>query len=254
MKKLVSLLLCLCMVLSLFAVAESGGTITGSAQGFASPVGVEFTVEDGKITALTVDDSGETYPSAGIDRAASVEQLIAAILEAGSTEGIDTATGATFTSKAVVEAINAAMSEGSGEALAFTPGTYEVTAAGYNGPSTFAVTFSEDALTGIEVVRSTETAHVGDIAFAPMIADMIAANGTGVDGVAGATFSARALREAVNAAAVEAGCTNLDAFKSATFVHEAQEPIDLTYDVVIVGAGGAGLAAAAQAAQTATPC
>ena len=56
--------------------------------------------------ALTVDDSAETYPTAGIDRAASVEKLIAAILEAGTTEGVDTATGATFTSTAVVEAVN----------------------------------------------------------------------------------------------------------------------------------------------------
>ena len=153
MKKLVSLLLCLCMLLGLSAVAE-GGTLTGSAQGFASQVGVEFTVEDGKITSLIVDDSGETYPTAGIAREDSVEQLIAAILEAGTTEGVDVTTGATFTSTAVVEAINAAMSGGAEAAeLAFTPGTYEATAAGYNGPSTFAVTFSEDAITGIEIVR-----------------------------------------------------------------------------------------------------
>ena len=37
-----------------------------------------------------------------------------------------------------------------------------------------------------------------------MIADMIAANGSGVDAVAGATFSSRALRTAVNAAAEQA--------------------------------------------------
>ena len=97
MKKIVALLLSLCMLMSCAAFAEGGEVLTGSAQGFASSVGVEFTVEDGKITALTVDDSGETYPTAGIDRAESVEKLIAAILEAGSTEGIDASTGATFT-------------------------------------------------------------------------------------------------------------------------------------------------------------
>ena len=47
MKKLVSLLLCLCLLLGLSAVAE-GGARTGSAQGFASQVGVEFTVEIGR--------------------------------------------------------------------------------------------------------------------------------------------------------------------------------------------------------------
>ena len=33
------------------------------------------------------------------------------------------------------------------------------------------------------------------------------------------------------------------------FAYEAQDPIEVTHDVVIVGAGGAGIAAAAQAAQ-----
>lgn len=82
-----------------------------------------------------------------------------------------------------------------------------------------------------------------------MIADILAANGTGVDAVSGATFTSAAIRSAVNDAAQQAGCTNLDAFKANKVVHEAQDPIEETYDVVIVGAGGAGIAAAAQAAQ-----
>ena len=90
---------------------------------------------------------------------------------------------------------------------------------------------------------------MGDVAFEPMIADILAANGTGVDAVSGATFTSAAIRSAVNDAAQQAGCTNLDAFKANKVVHEAQDPIEETYDVVIVGAGGAGIAAAAQAAQ-----
>ncbi len=53
----------------------------------------------------------------------------------------------------------------------------------------------------------------------------------------------------MNNAAEQAGCTNLDAFKANTVVHTAQAAIEETYDVVIVGAGGAGMTAAAQAAQ-----
>ena len=82
MKKIVALILSLCLAMSMLAFASADAeTKTGSAQGFASEVKVEMTIEDGKITALTVDDSGETYPSAGIDRAASVEKLIEAILD-----------------------------------------------------------------------------------------------------------------------------------------------------------------------------
>ncbi len=254
MKKLVALFLSLCLALGMIAVASGDAvTYTGSAQGFGSEVKVEFTVEEGKITSLTVDDSAETYPLAGIERANSVEKLIEAILAAGTVDGVDTATGATFTSTAVVDAIKAALASAGGDAapaeIGFTAGTYEATAEGYNGPTTVKVTFSENAITAIEVVSTVETGHVGDVVFEIMIPEMLEANGSGVDGVSGATFSSRALRNAVNEAAEQAACTNLDAFKAAKVEHVAGDPIEETYDVVVVGAGGAGMAAAAQATQ-----
>ena len=253
MKKLLSLLLAVSMVFGMTAVVTAEPAhFEGSAQGFGSQVKVKVDLEDGKVVALDVDDSGETYSAIGVERANSVEKYIAAVIEAGSAADVDVHTGATFTCTAIKEVVDEALSDKKADAdapLAFKAGEYEASAEGYNGLSTFKVTFSDTALTGIEVVKSTETAHVGDIAFAPMIADMIAANGSGVDAVAGATFSSRALRNAVNDAAKQAECTNLKAFQAATVIHEAQADIELTYDVVIVGAGGAGLAAAAQAAQ-----
>jgi fumarate reductase flavoprotein subunit len=78
---------------------------------------------------------------------------------------------------------------------------------------------------------------------------MIEGNGTGVDSVSGATFSSRALKDAVNAAAEEAKVSDLDAFKSNKVEVTPAADIDDTWDVVVVGAGGAGMAAAAQAAQ-----
>ena len=250
MKKLVALLLSLCLILGMTAFA-SAEEKTGSAQGFGSEVKVTVTVEDGKITGLDVDDSGETYSLAGFNRADTVEKLIEAIVAAGTVDGVDTVAGATATQKAVLEAVGKALAD-AGEApaeLAFTAGEYEATAYGYNGNVTAKVTFSDTALTGIEITSSMETAHVGTDAFEIMIPDMLQANGTGVDGVSGATFSGRALREIVNAAAEQAGCTNLDAFKSNKVEHPASETIEKTVDVVVVGAGGAGIAAAAQATQ-----
>ncbi len=258
MKKLLALMLSLCMLLGCMALAEGETVLTGTAKGFASDVSVEVTVDaDGKIIALTVDDSNETYPTAGIDRAESVEKLIAAILEAGTVEGIDTTTGATFTSTGVVDAINAALAsagaeeggDAAGAEMAFTAGTYEATADGYNGPLTISVTYTDSAIESIDIVDSVETGHVGTPAFEIMIPEMIEANGAGVDGVSGATFSTRALRNAVLDTAEQAGCTNMDAFKAAKVEHAAGDPITKTCDVVVVGAGGAGMAAAAQAAQ-----
>ena len=69
MKKLVALLLSFCLAFGMLAVASADAeTKTGSAQGFGSEVKVTVTVEDGKITALEVDDSGETYTMGGFDR------------------------------------------------------------------------------------------------------------------------------------------------------------------------------------------
>ena len=251
MKKFLCLLLTAAMLMGVLSVVIAEQTVyTGTSRGFASDVTVTVTLEDGKVVALDVDDSGESYTLAGIQRENSVDKLVEAILASGGTEGVDATTGATFTSTAVLNVVNEALAGGADETpVAFTAGEYTATARGYNGNSTFKVTFSDSAITGIEVVSSTETGHVGDIAFAPMIADMLEANGSGVDSVSGATFSSNALRNAVNDAAEQAGCTNLAAFKAAKVEHTAGEPIEETYDVVIVGAGGAGIAAAAQAVQ-----
>ena len=250
MKKLVALFLTLCMVLGMAAFA-SAEVKEGSAQGFASEVKVTVTVEDGKIVALEVDDSGESYPTAGFAKEETIDKLVEAILAAGTIEGVDMVTGATVTQTAVLEAVGKALAADDAPAaeLAFTAGDYEATAYGYNGDVTAKVTFSESKLEAVEIMSSVETAHVGDIAFDIMIPEMIEANGSGVDAVSGATFTSRALRAIVNDAAEQAGCTNLDAFKANKIEHTAGDPIEVTADVVVIGAGGAGIAAAAQAVQ-----
>ena len=256
MKKIVSIVL----ALSLLTVAVAAGAATftpgeyeASAQGFGGPVNVKITVDEGAVTAVSITGDGET-PGFG---ATAIEQWNAeGIVGLSSADDLDAYTGATFTTNAVKDALAAALAQAAGEAapagdapVAFTAGTYEATADGYNGPSTFSVTFSEDAVTAIEVVSSTETAQVGTPAFDIMIPQIIEANGTGVDMVSGATFSSRALKNAVNDAAQQAGCTNLAAFQAGTVEVAPDEAIEGTWDVVIVGAGGAGIAAAAQAAQ-----
>ena len=236
--------------LSISAFAMTDGTYTAAAMGMDGDVTVELTVEGDAITDVKVDVSGET-PGIGAEIGDTVIQQI---LDAQSAE-IDGVAGATVSSDAVRAAVTDALAQASGEAadtdaeLAFTPGTYTETTSGYNGPVEIAVTFDETNVTGIEVVNSAETAQVGTLAYDILIPEIIEANGTGIDGVAGATFTTRALKEAVNTAAEEAGATNLSAFTSNTIEVTAQDPIEGTWDVVVVGAGGAGIAAAAQAAQ-----
>mgnify|MGYP000617697934 FL=1 len=255
MKKLASLVLASAMAVVPFAAGLAAtftpGEYEATAQGFAGAVTVKVTVDEEKVTAVTVTGENETPALGG----AAIEGYNASLIGVADADAVDATAGATVTSNAVKEALAKALAEAKGEAVvndaavAFTAGTYTGTAKGYNGPVEVAVTFSDSAVTAIEVGANKETDHVGNVAFEPVIADILAANGTGVDGVSGATFSSNAIRNAVNDAAEQAGCTNMDAFKAATVKHEAQAAIEETYDVVVIGAGGAGIAAAAQAAQ-----
>ncbi len=231
--------------------AASAGTetFTGSGMGFGGDVTATLTMKDGAIKSVSLAGPGET-PNIG---GAALDTLKNQVLTAQSAE-IDGVSGATLTSNGVREAVAAALAAARGEVnegaeLTFTAGTYTGTAEGYNGPVSVEVTFSDTAVTDVKVTVSGETAHVGSPAFDIMIPDILAANGTGVDAVSGATFSSRALKNAVNDAAQQAGATNMTAFKKNTVAHAAGEQIEETYDIVIVGGGGAGMGAAAQAAQ-----
>lgn len=255
MKKFVSLLLVLMLAIVPFTAVNAAtftpGEYEATAQGFGGDVTVKVTVDENAVTAVEITGEDETPALGG----AAIEEFTTSLVGVSDAEAVEAVSGATVTSTAVKEALAKALAQAKGEAaentaeLAFTAGTYTGKASGYNGEVELAVTFSDTAVTAVELVSSKETQYVGDVAFEPMFADIVEANGSGVDAVSGATFTSAAIRNAVNDAAEQAGCTNMDAFKSNKVVHEAQAPIEETYDVVIVGAGGAGIAAAAQAAQ-----
>ena len=255
MKKFVSLLLVLMLAIVPFTAVNAAtftpGEYEATAQGFGGDVTVKVTVDENAVTAVEITGEDETPALGG----AAIEEFTTSLVGVSDAEAVEAVSGATVTSTAVKEALAKALAQAKGEAaentaeLAFTAGTYTGKASGYNGEVELAVTFSDTAVTAVELVSSKETQYVGDVAFEPMFADIVEANGSGVDTVSGATFTSAAIRNAVNDAAEQAGCTNMDTFKSNKAVHEAQAPIEETYDVVIVGAGGAGIAAAAQAAQ-----
>ena len=133
--------------------------------------------------------------------------------------------------------------------LTFNAGTYEVIASGHNGDIRLSVTFSDSAITDIQVLEHHETPHVGDEVFDLVIPKIIKANGTEVDAVSGATVTRGALIEGVMTAASKAQVSDIEQFRTKSLPKEEKEPVEGTWDVVIIGAGGAGLAAAAEAAQ-----
>ena len=123
--------------------------------------------------------------------------------------------------------------------LTFQAGTYEVTAQGHNGDIRLSVTFSDSCITDIKVLEQHETPHIGDIVFDELIPQIIKANGTGVDALTGATVSSRALLKGVTEAANMAKVSDGEQFKKASLPKVEQQPVEGTWDVVIVGAGGA---------------
>ena len=85
--------------------ASAGGeTLTGTAEGFGGEVSVTVTMDGDKIVNVEPVGANETD---GIGTMA-IEQLPAKIVEANSTE-VDVIAGATFTSNAIIEAVNNAL-------------------------------------------------------------------------------------------------------------------------------------------------
>lgn len=136
-----------------------------------------------------------------------------------------------------------ALADGAG--VEFTPGTYTVETGGHNGKVVVDVTFSESAIEDIKVVEHNESKSVGNWGM-DMVAEQILANQTiAVDAVAGATVSSFALIGAVEEAIKQAGVDPADF--SAPIPDDSVPPEDTEVDVVIVGAGSAGVMAAWQA-------
>ncbi len=84
------------------ASSASGEVYTSTQKGFGEPIDFEVSIDNGKVTAVKADFSGETE---GLGQDAG-PKMIDAIVKAGTTEGVDLVSGSTMTSQAVVDAVN----------------------------------------------------------------------------------------------------------------------------------------------------
>ena len=136
-----------------------------------------------------------------------------------------------------------------GSAAIFTPGTYEGTGKGYGGDIKVSVTVDETSITDIEVVEQTETEGVGGAALPTLVDKVLSAQSVNIDGVSGATYTSDGFLTAVREAITASGADPDALGQGQTGGDEAKETVTISTDVVVVGAGGAGLAAALTAAQ-----
>ena len=153
-------------------------------------------------------------------------------------------------------ACNSAASSGtaaSGDAI-YTAGTYTGTATGI-GEVKVTMTFSETAITEVVIDASNETESIGGVAAPTLQEAIMAAQGTEIDNISGATVTTNAVKKAAASCIEQAMGVKADGADSSAAASEndwlGTEPeIDeskvtktVDVDVAVVGCGVAGVAA-----------
>ena len=126
-------------------------------------------------------------------------------------------------------------------------GDFTATAKGFGGDVSVTLTLTDGVITGCTAEGKDETEGVGSQAIAKMPGEIAESGSIAVDGVSGATITSTAIKEAAAAALTAAGL-NPDDYKTAVENDAAAEDSTVDADVVVVGAGGAGMTAAITAA------
>ncbi|HWP50459.1 MAG TPA: flavocytochrome c [Clostridia bacterium] len=138
-----------------------------------------------------------------------------------------------------------ASSEASG---AFKAGTYTAASKGMGGDVAVEVVVTADEIAGIKVTSHKETPGISDMPIEQIPAKIVETQSLAVDTIAGATITSNALLAAVTDCLTQAGA-DVEALKNKKIEIKKAEDVTREADVIIIGAGGAGLAAAVTANQ-----
>ncbi|MEG1858117.1 MAG: FAD-dependent oxidoreductase, partial [Pseudoflavonifractor sp.] len=131
-------------------------------------------------------------------------------------------------------------------APAVAAGTYEGETTGMGGSFKVAITLdAAGKITAVTPGKNLETPGVGTVALEQLSAAIVDAQNLEVDSISGATISSAALKNGVTKA-LEAAGADTAAYKLGVRAKDTTA-IEKTADVIIIGGGGAGLAAAVSA-------
>ena len=134
-----------------------------------------------------------------------------------------------------------------GKPAGLTDGTYTGVGTGKNGDVTVSVTFKDGAITNVTVDSHSETPGICDPAIERVPQAIVDNQSVLVDGAAGATMTSDAIKAAVKDCIQQAGGNVSDFEKE--IVASKGKTVEYTTDIVIVGAGAAGLMAAYTASE-----
>lgn len=146
-----------------------------------------------------------------------------------------------------VSAVGAALASSAVMADALKDGVWTGDGQGRNGAITVEMKVASGKIADVRVVKHSETAGISDAALARVPGAIVAAQSTGVDAVTGATMTSEGIKSAV-ANAIRAAGGDPTAFAAAVVTKKAaKKVIRENTDIVVVGAGGAGISAAVKA-------
>ena len=175
-------------------VALAGDVKTGTARGFQSDVVVELTVDENGAIAELIVKSGDETPGFGT-RCGEDEAFLSQFIGKTAPVEVDTLTGATVTSKAVIEAVNAALTAPAAE-------TMTASAPGFMGADVgVTITLNEDGtIAAIAIDNSQQVPPVCDMVNTDaFLNQFIGKKGPfTADVVAGATFTSQGVIDALN--------------------------------------------------------
>ena len=216
--------------------------------GHNGPLTVSVSIENGTIAEVKILDQKETE-GIGSKAIATIPQ---AIIDQGKAD-VDIVAGATVTSQAIIDAVKKALLTAQGKKVgtpSFKAGTYTGQAYGSNGYISVDVTVNDHAITAVKVGENTETHLLGGVAMEQLTQQLLKYQTVNLDAISGATVSSNAYKIAIKDALLQSG-VDMSTLQKPVPPQVEKFPGTKTEkaDLVIVGAGGAGLAAAVTATE-----
>ncbi len=123
----------------------------------------------------------------------------------------------------------------------FTPGVCTAESEGIHGPVTVEVQFSAHKIDKVTVTKQTETQGIGTVAAEELPGKIVNSQSTGIDGIAGASITSKAIFTAVESCIAKAGVDPKSLVPVAA--KGSSEVKELKTDMVVVGGGGSGMSA-----------